>query len=129
VADLLKANQGRFPKFPTNQNMNKQLKKFAEHLGLDEMRKIESWYYNKSEPEIEEVPLYSTMKCHLLRGTFISNLLNLGLEESDFDFITHPERKSSTIQKHYDKRTLAEKAAKLVSKMLGIEEKSLYYIE
>jgi hypothetical protein len=73
--------------------MNEQIKKFAKHLGLDEPREIENWYYNQSQPVIEKVPLYSLMKCHLGRGTFISNLMNLGLEESDFDFITHPERK------------------------------------
>jgi hypothetical protein len=128
VADLLKANNGRFPKFPSNQKMNEQIKKFAKHLGLDEPREIENWYYNLSEPVIEKVPLYSLMKCHLGRGTFISNLMNLGLEESDFDFITHPERKSTMIKKHYDKRTLMEKAAKLVSKILSIEKKSVYFM-
>jgi hypothetical protein len=117
VADLLIASQGRFPKFPSNQKMNGQIKKFAKHLGLDELREIENWYYNQSEPVIEKIPLYSLMKCHLGRGTFISNLLNLGLEETDFDFITHPEKKSTMIKKHYDKRTLVEKAGKLVNKI------------
>ncbi len=121
VADLLKANNGRFPKFPTNQKMNEQIKKFAKHLGLDEPREIENWYYNQGEPVIEKVPLYSLMKCHLGRGTFISNLMNLGLEESDFDFITHPDKKTTMIKRHYDKRTLVEKAAKLVNKLSSKE--------
>lgn len=128
VADLLKANQGRFPKFPSNQKMNEQIKKFAKHRGLDEPREIENWYYNHSEPVIEKVPLYALMKCHLGRGTFISNLLNLGLEESDFDFITHPERKLSTSKKYYDKRGTIEKAGKLVAEILSIEKNSLYSI-
>jgi hypothetical protein len=127
VADLLKANQGRFPKFPSNQKMNDAIKKFAEHLGLDEPREIENWYYNYGEPVIEKVCLYSLMKCHLGRGTFITNLMNLGLDESDFDFITHPERKNTTARKYYDKRGIVEKAAQLCSKCLT-SSKSLYKV-
>lgn len=117
VADLLEANQGRFPKFPSNQKMNEQIKKFAKYLGLYELREIENWYYNQSEPVIERVPLYSLMKCHLGRGTFVSNLIKAGLEESAFDYITHPERKLTTNQKYYDKRKSVEKAVSLVSKI------------
>jgi hypothetical protein len=126
VADSLKANNGRFPKFPSNQKMNDAIKKFAEYLGLDEPREIENWYYNYGEPVIEKVPLYSLMKCHLGRGTFISNLMNLGLEESDFDFITHPERKLSTSMKYYDKRASVEKASRLCSRIYERKQASLY---
>jgi hypothetical protein len=84
--------------------MNGQIKKFAKHLGLDEPREIENWYYNEGEPVIEKVPLYSLMKCHLGRGTFLSNMINIGVEEADFDFITDLDKKPTTNQKYYDKK-------------------------
>jgi predicted RNase H-like HicB family nuclease len=126
VADILKMNAGRFPTFPTNQKMNEQIKKFAKHIGLDEPRVIEHWYYDRDEPVVESIPLHSLMKCHIGRGTFISNLINLGFDESDFDHITHPERKNSTIKKHYDKRVSTEKAARLVQTLKELRTESLY---
>lgn len=126
VADILKMNGGQFPTFPTNQKMNQQIKKFAKHIGLDELRAIQHWYYDRDAPVIETVPLHALMKCHIGRGTFISNLINLGLDESDFDHITHPERKNSTIKKHYDKRSMTEKTGRLVSRLSTLDTNHLF---
>ena len=126
VADILKMNGGQFPTFPTNQKMNEQIKKFAKHIGLDELRVIEHWYYDRDESVIESIPLYSLMKCHIGRGTFISNLINLGLDESDFDHITHPARKNSTIKRHYDKRSITEKTGRLVSRLSALDTYHLF---
>lgn len=129
VADILSENGGRFPSFPANQTMNRQLKKFAEHIGLNKKEKVENWYYGMTEAVIDYKPIYSMLKCHLGRGTFVSNLLNLRIEESDFDYITHPERKLKTTSKYYDKRGSIQKAARLVKVLRSASRASLYHLD
>ena len=125
VKQILLENNGRFPTFPENPTINRQIKLFGKHVGLNRLEKIENWYYGKNEVIIENEPLWSLLKCHLGRGTFVSNLIKAGLDESSFEFITHPERKLTTNQKYYDKRKSLEKAASLVLKLRGCNSK--YY--
>jgi hypothetical protein len=126
VQNVLEELDGKFPKFPINSKLNSALKEFGKHIGLNRVCTTESWYYQLSEPVIEKFPIHRKLKCHLGRGTFISNLLNLGLQESDFNFITHPLKKSGTIQIHYDKRSQIDKAGKLVHRLTDMTLKSLY---
>jgi len=122
----LKANGGKFPKFPVNQVMNKQLKKFAKHIGLDDMFEIEEYYFKKDKPVIKEEPLHKKITCHIGRDSFVTNLSRLGVSQSVIEYVSHPERSKTTLQKYYDKSSAIDKAAILLDELERVRKSDIY---
>lgn len=128
VQDILDANGGRFPKFPSNQNMNTQLKKFAQYVGLNREYKLERNYYGMDEPVITVEPLYKRVKCHMGRSTFITNLSKLGVSDTAIEHITHPTTPKGIISTVYDKSSLIDRAELFLDSLKSANSSDLYSI-
>ncbi|MDB5284519.1 MAG: hypothetical protein JWO06_3594 [Bacteroidota bacterium] len=126
VQDILDQNGGLFPEFPSNQKMNEQLKKFAKHIGLNESFEIENWYYKHDKPIKENKPLHQLVKCHIGRGSFITNLGKSGINKVYVDYVTHPNKVAGTSDKYYNKMALVDRANLLVQNIIENGKSDLY---
>lgn len=126
VRDILDANGGKFPKFPTNQIMNIQLKKFAEYVGLDREYRLERQYYGIDNPVVSFEPLYQRVKCHMGRSTFITNLSKLGVDDTAIEHITHPTTPKGIISTVYNKSSLVDRAELFLDSLQSANTSDLY---
>jgi len=129
VNDILILNGGVFPKFPANQTLNEQLKRFAEYIGLNEEFKTEQWFYKYESPIKDNNALHQLIKCHIGRSSFITNLSKLNVGESYIETITHPSQSSSTLRRYYDKKSLVDRAQLFVNEVKSKSDSSLYKFE
>lgn len=98
------------------------------HIGLIGTFDIEEWYYKIDKPVLVQKHLHELIKCHIGRSTFVSNLMMKGINSSYIEYITHPTKKSTTLEKYYDKTASADKAALLVKEVRDKAKGSLYTI-
>lgn len=126
VRDIVEQNDGKFPKFPSNQVMNTQLKKFAKYVGLDKEYKLKRQYYGIDKPVIEVKPLYEKVKCHTGRSSFITNLSNLGVVDSALEHITHPTTPKGIISTVYNKSSLVDRAELFLDSLTGANSSDIY---
>jgi len=110
VKDILKVNNNQFPKFPTNQVLNRQLRKFCEHLKFTREQVCEHWYYGNDEAITETLPLYSLAEAHVMRKSFYTNLSQQQMNISLIETITHPKGKNRNMSDIYNRTTRVENA-------------------
>ena len=112
VLDILKKYNNRFPKFPANHILNKDLKDLFELSGIDTIIDITHDTY-KSKTIIEKKKIYQIISTHDFRKSFVTNLNNLNIEETIIMAITHPNKKPKhAMSAVYNKSTLLDKAVK-----------------
>jgi hypothetical protein len=127
IQDILDAHGGQFPSFPANKNINPQLKAFARFAQLDKEFTIRESRYD-AERATKVQKLYEVLTCHVGRGSFITNLRNLGVPMEFIEPLTHPKKQVGVVNRVYDKTTQKEVAIRLVKLLLTIND-PLYRIE
>jgi len=128
LKDLLIECGGNFPKFPSNQVMNRQLKKFAKHIKLNEDVDVERWFYKFEKPMKDKEPLNRLVKCHIGRSSFVTNISDIGVLNSTSEYITHPTTPKNISQSIYNKSSLVAKATLLVGELNKKSESDIYCI-
>ncbi|PCI97464.1 MAG: hypothetical protein COB15_07825 [Flavobacteriales bacterium] len=128
VQDVLNENDGRFPKFPSNQVMNRQLKKFSQYINLDEEVGVGRWYYKYEEPVEEYIPFYKLVKCHIGRSSYVTNMAEMGILHTVTEYITHPTTPKNISQSIYNKASLVAKATLLVNELKEKSKSDIYLI-
>jgi integrase len=117
VKKLLTENEGKFPKFPSEPILRKNIKKFLKHLKFEDRITVKNNYYLVDEVEIKYEPLHTLFSPHDCRRTFITNLRQLGIQNDTIEPITHPKIKYASVLDSYDKSTLNDKAIKLINQL------------
>lgn len=109
-----------FPKITDNGTINRCLKLFFEHLGLNRLEKINKVTYRNGKITSAE-PISNLITTHDCKGTFYSNLYSLNVPETVIDSITHPDRKpKNAMAKIYNKTTMLTKAKLFVDEIIKI---------
>ena len=117
VRNLLTANNNRFPTFPSEQTLRKDIKKFLKHLKFDDAVTVKHNYYLVDEVEIKKEPQHTLFSPHDCRRTFITNLKQLGIQNDTIEPVTHPKIKYASVLDSYDKSTLVDKAVKMIEQL------------
>lgn len=114
LLELIKENGGEFPKFPSNQAIGRQIKKFLKFMKFDQTLEFKEWYYGESEPRIEKHYQYEVFSPHSCRYTFITNMSKLRVPEQVVKNITHPTVKDRNILDGYNLSSLEDNAYSLL---------------
>jgi hypothetical protein len=123
VKELLEANGGAFPKFPSEQVLRRYIKSYLKHLEFDELTKMIIYNYNQiSEGTIQYKEKHELFSPHDCRATFITNLKQLGLHNETIEPITHPKVDAKEILNKYDKSDLVDNAIKFNNAINSINE-------
>jgi hypothetical protein len=117
VQDILDSNQGKFPNFPSNQILNKQVKAFAKHANLDERFPIGNNPCDGENSESHE-PLHERLTLHIGRSSYVTALRELGLPSEHTNLLTHPENAKGVVNKVYDRITRHEGAIRVVRQLV-----------
>lgn len=127
IQDIVKANGNQFPKFPDNSTMNYQLKDLFFEAKINATETLTHNTFSKGII-IENKQVNEIISTHDFKGTFYSNLLNLKVNETQIDNITHPDKptKNTMGKKYYDKRELIEKAKLFVDEVNKIKQSKVY---
>jgi integrase len=125
VRDLLKLNINKFPKFPSQTNIRKDITKFLKHIELENIIEVKKYYYTIDNVVITKEKLCDIFTPHDCRSTFISNLKDIGIHDEDIEPITHPKHKYTSIIQVYDKTTMLSKAVNLVT-VLNSKKSTLF---
>ncbi len=107
VKKILSDNGGKFPSFPKNQPMNRQLKKFCKHIGFNEEIECKYWYYKHEGVVIENTPMHELIETHTGRKTFYTNLTQLQVNRNIIETVTHPKYQSKTMAGVYNCKSSA----------------------
>jgi integrase len=124
VRDLLDKNENRFPKFPSKQNIRKNIKRFLKYLDFNEEIKVLIHYYNQPIGEPIFKPQYDVFTPHDCRSTFITNLREMAIPDSIVEPITHP-KVTKSVFKSYDKSSVIEKMMLFVNE-LNLKNSDIY---
>jgi hypothetical protein len=127
VSDLLKKNNGKFPNFPTNQVLNRQIKKLCKHLEFDRILECKHWYHGNSEAVITKTPLHELAEAHVMRKTFYTNLVKHKININVIESITHPKVKNRNMSDVYNKTTQDENAEMFLNSIKKIKSKIYFY--
>jgi len=115
VKEYLIQNDNKFPKFPSQPNIRKDIKKFLTHLKFENEFEVKKYYYTINNVIIIKEKLCDIFTPHDCRSTFVSNLKDLGIHDEDIEPITHPKHKYISIVQVYDKTALVSKAVNLIN--------------
>jgi integrase len=120
VLDVI-GQSGRLPEATGNAPTNKNLKELFKHIGLNRSVKQTKVTY-RSGTITSTVPISSLISTHDCKGTFYSNLYQLGVSETVIDNITHPDRKpKNAMARVYNKTTMLAKAKMFVDEVKQVE--------
>ncbi len=117
VKDLLISNNNLFPKFPSDSNVNKYIKKLLKHLEFKDQVITKTKYYLVDEVQVKNKEQHTLFTAHDCRRTFITNLKQIGIQNDTIQPITHPKIKYVSVLDGYDKSTLMDKAIKLITQL------------
>jgi hypothetical protein len=122
---LLENNDNKFPKFPAQANIRKDITKFLKYLKFEHNVDIRKYYYTIDNAVITKEKLCDVFTPHDCRSTFITNLKELGISDETIEPLTHPKHKKTSIVQTYDKTKLAQKAVNLIN-ILNTTGSNLY---
>jgi hypothetical protein len=115
VKEILKQNNNKFPKFTSQPNIRKCIKKLLKHLKFDDKIEIKKCLFLIDKPVISYESLNDVFTPHDCRSTFVTNIKNLGIHDEDLEPITHPKLKNTSIIQTYDKSNLLSKAITFIN--------------
>jgi hypothetical protein len=124
LKDLINSNNGKFPKFPSEQVLRRDITKFLKHLEFNESRQVTTHYY-RADPKTITIQFFDDFTPHNCRSTFITNLNQLGVLEETVKPITHPSHKFKTTLSSYDKSSMTDKAIRFI-KELNSKDSEIY---
>jgi hypothetical protein len=127
VSRILEENNWQFPKFPTNQVLNRQLKLFAKYAELYNPELISEFRYGMDEPNEFRQPLHECIASHIGRGSFVTNLRVIDITMELIQPITHPKKPAGVIARVYDKTNNRDRA-KSLARQLNIRNHDLYKV-
>jgi integrase len=120
VLDII-GESGRLPRAIGNAPTNKNLKELFKHLGINRSVKQTKVTYRSGTIE-SIVPISTLISTHDCKGTFYSNLYQLGVSETLIDNITHPDRKpKNAMARVYNKTTMLAKAKMFVDEVKKVQ--------
>jgi hypothetical protein len=120
VLDVMEQS-GRLPKATGNAPTNKNLKELFKHVGLNRLVKQTKVTY-RSGTITSTLPISGLISTHDCKGTFYSNLYQLGVSETVIDNITHPDRKpNNAMARVYNKITMLAKAKMFVDEVKQVQ--------
>lgn len=125
VKKILESNNNQFPKFTSEPNIRKVIKKFLKYLEFENEVIQKTKYYLVDEVKVEKKKQHELFSPHDCRRTFITNLRQLGIQNDTIEPITHPKIKSASVLDSYDKSTLNDKAVKFI-KQVNSKKSSLF---
>lgn len=125
LKEHLKQYKNEFPKFPSQVNIRKSIKKFLTYLNFDDEFEEKKYYYSIDKVVLKKQRLCDIFTPHDCRSTFISNLKELGVHDEDIEPITHPKHKFTSIVQVYDKTAMIGKAVNLIN-VLHQKKSALY---
>ena len=110
VVEVLKRHKNQFPKFASNQEINRWIKELFSMLKITSIEKV-IYYTYKLGVIPEEKPISEIISTHDFRKTFYSNLLLMNVEERFIDSVTHPDKaKPNAMGGVYDRTKMLDKA-------------------
>lgn len=127
VKDLLAKNNNSFPKFPSNSNVNKYIKKLLKHLEFKNEVITKTKYYLVDEVLVKNKEQHTLFSAHDCRRTFVTNLKQIGIQNDTIEPITHPKIKYASVLDSYDKSTLIDKAVKLINQLDSVNSSLFKY--
>lgn len=111
----------KLPEVTDNATTNKNLKKLFEHLGINRKVKLTKVTYRNGTITSTE-PISALISTHDCKGTFYSNLYQLGVIETVIDNITHPDRKpKNAMARVYNKTKMLAKAKMFVDEIKKVK--------
>lgn len=120
VIQLLESSN-KLPIVTDNASANKNLKKLFEYVGIKRKVKLTKVTYRNGTITSTE-PISNLISTHDCKGTFYSNLYQLGVSETVIDNITHPDRKpKNAMAKIYNKTTMLAKAKMFVDEIKKVK--------
>ena len=120
VLQLVEGNN-KLPLVSDNATINKNLKKLFKHVELNRKEKLTKVTY-RNGTITSMVPICDLISTHDCKGTFYSNLYQLGVSQSVIDDITHPDRKpKNAMARVYNKTTMLAKAKMFVDEIMRID--------
>ncbi len=129
VLEILSRYNNKFPKFPPNSKINKQIKELFKLAGVNSVTEITLDTY-KSGIIKEEKKVSDMITTHDFRKSFVTNLHNNNIEETIITDITHPTKKPKhAMTAIYNKSTLMDKAIKFyneVNRANKVSQSELY---
>lgn len=125
LKDFLQKNENVFPKFPAQVNIRKDITKYLKYLKFENLVDVKKYYYTINKAVVTKERLCDVFTPHDCRSTFITNLKELGVLDTDIEPITHPKNKSTSIVQTYDKTTMVSKAVNLIN-VLNTKDCALY---
>lgn len=113
--------ENMLPIVADNATTNKNLKKLFENVGLKRLVKLTKVTY-RNGIITSTVPISNLISTHDCKGTFYSNLYQLGVSEAVIENITHPDRKpKNAMARVYNKTTMLEKAKMFVNELNQVQ--------
>ena len=127
VQTIINDNDGKFPKFPTNQKMNEQIKKLCKFLKFDEEIECNYLHYKQNNGVKETTPLHKLVQTHTGRKSYYTNLTLHQVNRNVIENITHPKFFSKTMSSIYDKSSIIDNAELLLDAIEKIKSKIYKY--
>jgi hypothetical protein len=114
--EILKANGNSFPKFPDNSTLNFNIKSLFAKAQINISANLTNYTFRGGV--IKEIKKVSEIvSSHDMRKAFYTNLSNYGLSQTIIEYVTHPNKTSTSMASYYDKRTLINKAVQFVDEV------------
>lgn len=130
VQKILSKHNNRFPKFPVNQILNRELKELFKEANIIATSIVETHTY-KSGVIKETKNISELISSHDCRKSFVTNLGLKNASENIVLSVTHPDKKPSNVMINvYDKASLMDKAKQFVdevNKANKQKQSQLYY--
>lgn len=117
VKQILESNGNKFPKFTSEPNIRKVIRKFLKHLKFENEVITKTKYYLVNEIKTESKKQYELFSPHDCRRTFITNLKQLSIQNDTIEPITHPKIKNSSVLDGYDKSSLIDNSVKFINQL------------
>nr|WP_315142346.1 phage integrase SAM-like domain-containing protein [uncultured Flavobacterium sp.] len=117
VKKVLESTENKFPKFTSEPNIRKVIRKFLKHLKFENEVIKKTKYYLVDEIKTESKKQYELFSPHDCRRTFITNLKQLSIQNDTIEPITHPKIKNVSVLDGYDKSSLIDNAVKLINQI------------
>lgn len=127
--NIIKKYDFRFPKFASNQEINRWVKQLFKFLKINNKEELIYHTYKLGVIKVSK-PISEIISTHDFRKTFYSNLILLNAEERFIDSVTHPDKaKSNKMNKVYDRVKMLDKAKQFydeINRVNKIKKSQIY---
>lgn len=125
VREIIERRGGKFPVVPNNATSNKLFKKLFAEAGITATATLVKHTYSQGIVT-EQKQINEIVSSHDFRKTFYTILSQMGLPQHVIEYVTHPDKVSTTMAGYYDKRTMMHKAQTFVDEFNKLSPSELY---